>query len=363
MNKQTLFHKAKGGEVRVWSVWVEDDSVVTEYGVLNGQMQLSKKRCEPKNVGRSNATTPQSQAVFEAEAMYKNRLERKYSATIEEAQEQLLLPMLAHKYEPKKHKADTIWLAQPKFDGTRCMAYWEGDSVRLISRQGKDYTISHVQKHLETFLPRDSIFDGELYVHGLPLQTVVSLVKKYKLPESLQVEYHVYDAPQVQGDDSLSFVKRALHYSFLVGEAAEGPVKLVESEDIDDTPEAISRFHQRCLEDGYEGAILRHPSGIYQWGYRSHDLLKVKSFQDAEFEVVGYRDGRGKMEGKIIFECKNDQSEATFEVVPKATMEERAKMYEEGDSYVGRNYTVQFFDRSTDLIPRFPVGIAFQEDR
>lgn len=37
-------------------------------------------------------------------------------------------------------------------------------------------------------------FDGELYVHGMPLQKIVSLVKKVQ-PDSAKLEYRIYDIP------------------------------------------------------------------------------------------------------------------------------------------------------------------------
>lgn len=368
MIKRTLYHKDKSGGLRVWSVWCEGDYVYTEYGVLDGALQISKKRCVAKNVGRSNETTPEKQAFLECEAMYQFRLARKYSATPDDAQEQLLLPMLAHKWDQKKHSTpEEGWFAQPKFDGVRCLAAWVQGDIHLLSRQGKRYTLPHIVESLKQVMPKDSIFDGELYVHGMPLQQTISLVKKLQ-PESTKVGYFVYDAPQVNGDDEQPFVDRYLHYM----ECIRGPkefrrnvefINPVRSRIVNTHELQVEAYLEYMLEEGYEGAMLRHPEGVYRWGYRSQDLLKVKVFQDAEFEVVGFKDGRGKMEGHIIFECKNDVNDSTFDVVPKASMAERAKMFKNGQSYIGRSYTVRFFDRSIDQIPRFPVGIAFQEDR
>jgi hypothetical protein len=37
-------------------------------------------------------------------------------------------------------------------------------------------------------------------------------------------------------------------------------------------------------------------------------------------------------------------------------------MFENGDSYIGRKYTVKFFDRTDNGLPRDPIGLAFRED-
>src|SRR5579862_6498789 len=180
-----LYHKGKNGELRVWRVWTEGANICTEHGLVDGQLQVSRKRAEAKNVGRSNETSPEAQAWIEAQAMWKHKLERKYSLTPEEARMPLMLPMLAHTFDPKKHDETCKWLGQPKLDGVRCIARWEGDTVTLMSRQGKPYNLPHISEALRDLLPVDGVFDGELYVHGKPLQETISLVKKLK-PESSQ---------------------------------------------------------------------------------------------------------------------------------------------------------------------------------
>ena len=52
-------------EVKEWSVWTEDDTVVVEWGKLDGKKQTKKTVCKAKNVGRSNETTPEQQAISE----------------------------------------------------------------------------------------------------------------------------------------------------------------------------------------------------------------------------------------------------------------------------------------------------------
>lgn len=83
----THYHKGKAGSLYLWRVWTEDADIVTEHGLIDGQKQVARKTATPKNVRRSNATTAEEQAVVEAQAMWQNRRDRKYAASIEEAQE------------------------------------------------------------------------------------------------------------------------------------------------------------------------------------------------------------------------------------------------------------------------------------
>jgi ATP-dependent DNA ligase len=140
MNKKSLYQKGKKNEIRIWSVWTENDNIYTEFGVLDGEMQVSVKKAQAKNVGKSNETSAIQQAEIEAEALYVFKRDRKYFETKEEAEKGVvILPMLAKEIDKKK----IIYpcLVQPKLDGVRCLAYWENDKIKLLSRGGKEWTI------------------------------------------------------------------------------------------------------------------------------------------------------------------------------------------------------------------------------
>ena len=135
MKHPVLYHQAKGGDLRQWEVWTEGDEIFTRFGTVGGKLQVSApKVAEPKNVGKKNATTGEEQAELEAQALWTYKVDRKYSETPEGAEEQLPLPMLAHKYEGSKKKKFT-WPAhvQPKLDGVRCLAQKDENGDVLLT--------------------------------------------------------------------------------------------------------------------------------------------------------------------------------------------------------------------------------------
>jgi len=374
MDKKTLYHKGKAGETRVWSVWSQDDKIFTEYGVLDGELQVSEKKATPKNVGKKNETSAEQQAELEAKSLWQFKLDRKYSTTIEGAQEPLLLPMLAKEYKEKDVKFPCF--IQPKLDGVRALAFWDGDKIKLISRAGKEWTIpKHINEQVAKILPKDSMFDGELYIHGKSCQTITSYVKKFREVETPTIEYHIYDMPVINGDDAKSYDTRykilaQLFQDHMKPSNVNYPLCLRRVENlIFVNTRAISQLEdiaiaeQKFLDEGYEGAILRNADATYIFGYRSQDLMKLKRFQDAEFEVVSIREGIGKFEGCAVFQCKNDLTEGVFECTTASSMEERAKFFSEKEKYIGRKLTVKFFDRTDDKLPRFPVGKLFRSDK
>jgi DNA ligase-1 len=110
--------------------------------------------------------------------------------------------------------------------------------------------------------------------------------------------------------------------------------------------------------------MIRLPEGVYEWGHRSPHLLKYKSFQDDEFEVVRVTTGVGRFDGCARFECKTKEGK-TFGVVCRGTQEERKEQYTNRESYVGKKLTTRYFGLTEAGIPTFPVGVCFriEEDR
>lgn len=352
-----LYYKGKGGALYQWRVWVEGAKILTEYGQVGGQLQTTQgKIATPKNEGRANATTAEQQAELEAKAMHTFKLERKYRLRPEDAQEEeLFLPMLATDIVKVK-KVTFPAHAQPKSDGVRCLAYWEDGQIKLMSRSGKPYSVPHVEAALRDVLVPGLILDGELYCHGVSCQTIASWVKRLQ-PETLRIGLHCYDC--MRAGESEPWRIRRTNLEAIFAQVTDDRLQLVETVEVDSL-EAAQAYQRACIEAGYEGAMVRLLETPYEWGYRSKGLLKVKTFQDGEFEVVGAREGQGKMTGCVVWLCRNDVTDATFECSPACSMEDRARFYQEREKFVGRKLTVKFFDRTDDKLPRFPVGKLFR---
>ena len=67
---KTLYGKDSKGELRVWSIYTEGAEVIVKHGKLGGKVQEKRYTAETKNQGKANETTPEQQAILEAEAKY-----------------------------------------------------------------------------------------------------------------------------------------------------------------------------------------------------------------------------------------------------------------------------------------------------
>jgi DNA ligase-1 len=226
-----------------------------------------------------------------------------------------------------------------------------------LSRSGKEYNVPAVQKELESFLPSDCVLDGELYVHGPSLQTINSWIKREQ-PNTAKIEYHVYDCPEFNGADK-PWSERKLDLMSVFLLASNCPRIVVAETFVAYNLDDVVMIEKQFVDEGFEGVIARVQNGLYTFGHRSNDLLKYKSFMDAEYKIVGYYTGVGKWADCPTWVCEMENGKQ-FGAPPKGSMEFRRQLLRDADSYIGKWLVVKFFAYTDDGIPQFPVGIAIR---
>jgi ATP dependent DNA ligase domain len=377
MNKQSkfdlpiLYQRGKKGEVRVWRTWAVGDTVYAESGVRGGKLTQSSYRCEPKNVGRANATTAEEQAKLEAQADWTKKRDRKYSETVPpEDVTHENMPMLAHSFFVKgepgvltTHAKKVQWPVdvQVKFDGLRAKARRVDGKVVLLPRSGQldeVYDAKHVIQQLDRWLPNGIELDGELYVHGKKLQEIASLAKRFRAPDSTILIYHVYDVPMLDGNRDAPWRDRRDHLAQITESPSVQRAKTVSASSVED----VVGFFRRFRERGFEGAMVRLLDGVYECGHRSASLLKVKEHMDAEFEVIGCEEGVGKDVGTATFVCVTEDGKE-FRARMRGPIDDRRRFWAERARYIGRKLTVSFMRWTEEGKPQEPVGEVFREAR
>ena len=385
---QVLYGKSKTDKIKKWSICVikEDDRVFihTTHGYVDGKQNTDVKEIkEGKNIGKANETSIFNQAVSEARSDWNKKKDKNYRETIEELEKEdglALLPMLALKYKDCIHKLKFPCCAQIKLNGVRCLAKKISETkIEFTSRTGKAWkTLAHIEKQLLPILKIGEVLDGEIYNHDLDLHEIVSRVTDYQARLTEELEYWVYDVV----DATLTFEERNYLYNFVLPQRNSkvtpvfdqdrfithyGQIKFVESVELDDNT-TIDFWHDKFVELGYEGLILRNKAGMYRLGgYRSSDLLKYKKFIDEEFEIISYEQADGTQIGCIKFVCINHhdpekkKNNGTFTVVPKYTLKKRREMFLNWKLYIGKKLTVRYFNLTPDNVPFHPVGVVVRD--
>ena len=79
----TLYKKDTTGKIRQWTVIAEENKFWSQQGVIDGKIVINKPTVtSPKNVGRSNETTAEEQAVAEAKAKWEKKKGGEYATQV-----------------------------------------------------------------------------------------------------------------------------------------------------------------------------------------------------------------------------------------------------------------------------------------
>ena len=186
-------------------------------------------------------------------------------------------------------------------------------------------------------------------------QESVSAVKKYHDGLSDKLIYFVYDVM----DTRLPFSDRIQLAEDMVRLIGNPQIVIAPTYTVHDFEEALER-HRQFTEAGYEGSILRNLDGRYLTGKRTHDLLKLKDFIDAEFPIVGFKEGNGKFTGCAIFRCVTPEG-LEFDVTPEGSLDKKRELFLTGNELIGKQLTVRFQNLSDTGIPIFPVGVTVRD--
>lgn len=254
--------------------------------------------------------------------------------------------------------------ASRKLDGVRCLMKWDKESgeVKSVSRGGGDYDIPTTNlRNNETLIEifkenPDLILDGEIYVHGWILQKIsgTARLKTWDEERCSQLEYWVYDVADVK----LTFDDR---YDILeslrdtLGE--EDGFEIVEHIVLEGWEEN-KKYHDRWVSEGFEGLVSRHADKVYEPGKRNSDWIKLKEYQDDEFEITGISEGL-RIEDLCFTMITKKGKE--FKAKPIGNRGYKQDIYDNWPSYVGKWGTVKFFDISEDGIPTQPVFKTLRE--
>ena len=280
-------------------------------------------------------------------------------------------PMLAYPVSDKPIDYNNTVFMQPKLDGVRCLIQAEklpfdmGYEPVAYSRTGKQWlNIDHILQSLKPFFQDnpDVILDGELYNHTLrnDFEKIISCVRKTKptpidrVESRKLVQFHCYDYV----DETMPFVDRAHILPELLREPLPYGVKLVETTPVHDEEDA-KLYHKYLLEKGYEGSILR-TNEVYKSG-RSWSLRKFKDFHDAEATLTDWVEGKGKRKGTIGKFMAIDADGNEFGMPVMDNFKKLQTMFKEMQSWVGKEATFTYFERTKAGSYRHPLFKAIRD--
>ena len=205
------------------------------------------------------------------------------------------------------------WWFEPKWDGFRCLAFREGDDIRLQAKSGKSLSryFPDVVQELRALEDDRFIVDGELLVRAdghfsfeaLQMRLHPSETRIRRLAADAPASYALFDmllSPK-HGDlraRPLSERRRGLE-TFGKAFEASGVLSITNGT-------ADRRLAQVWLDEGrIEGVVAKHLDGPYREGERN--MVKIKRMRTADCVVGGFRYATGtKVVGSLLLGLYND---------------------------------------------------------
>ena len=191
---------------------------------------------------------------------------------------------------------DEGWLYELKYDGYRIIAFIENNAVRLITRNGHDYTarFQHVATTLSDWSAgKAMVLDGEMVVTDENGKTDFQALQNYmKIPKGKPLTYIVFDLLAYNGEDlrNQRLIDRKEKLEALMLDA---PNNLHLSQHVRGNGQ--NSFAAAC-ESGLEGIVGKKADSTYS-GTRNGDWIKLKCDKRQEFVIGGYTLSEKKTNG------------------------------------------------------------------
>lgn len=192
---------------------------------------------------------------------------------------------------------------EPKLDGLRCIAIKKNGGVTMFSRNGRPVeTLTTIKSILEKCSLDNFVLDGESM--GDDWNESASIVgSKKNLKDDSNIFMNIFDAMPLEDwitqECNLQLGARSRLVTKIVNACGSLNVRQV-SYEIVETEQELMNFYEKCLDEDYEGIMIKDPCGKYKFK-RTSAMLKMKPIATYEGTVVGVYDGRDGTKHQGLF--------------------------------------------------------------
>ncbi|HET9023397.1 MAG TPA: DNA ligase D, partial [Burkholderiaceae bacterium] len=192
--------------------------------------------------------------------------------------------------------SDAGWVYEVKYDGYRMLARCEGGHVRLVSRNGNDWTtrLAPLAAAMTRAALGDGWLDGEIVMPDASGRTSFQALQRALDGRGAGIVYYVFDLLHADGRDLRAFPlrERAAHLRrWLASLPGDSPVRLSEH-----IAGSGKQAWKAACDLGLEGLIGKRLDAPYVGG-RSDTWIKLKCRAGQEFLIGGYTEPAGQRQG------------------------------------------------------------------
>jgi len=207
-------------------------------------------------------------------------------------------PMLATKGKPFD---SSEFIFEPKWDGTRCIAFVNVDNgvFRLQNRRFADITTKYPELELTDFLKENAILDGEIVVFEGGKPSFEALQSREQLDSKMKIEilskikpaiYFVFDILYLKSKGWLLDLPLSERRK-LLEEVTKKTIHVILSEYI---VTQGKKFFEVSVNAGLEGVIAKKIDSKYYLGKRTDFWKKIKGRRTLDAVILGWVEGNGK---------------------------------------------------------------------
>ena len=354
---KVLYRKDSNGSARCWCIKINaaKNGYHTRSGMVNSANMVDKDHLVTPKGNRNLA----EQIDLEIKSQISSKIRHGYVESLSECTVDRKLnglgyprPMLAKAKVPMDSFGSDHFV-QRKYNGLRFLVIMTAqDGLQAYSKSGIKYPLpTHIEDELwNSFddIPVGQVFDGEIYRHNTPLQKINSWVKK-PCDDTKSLTYVVYD------------VIKAGYYTsrkeYLQRHLNDAGSCVVHATTLPYDSTFIEDQMLRSLYEGYEGLIIRDGMAEYNTGGRTKVMCKIKQFETMEVEIISTKESKL---GFAIHTCKVS-GDLTVDVLQAGTHEDKRRVYEARDEYVGKVIEISYSELSIDKIPQQPQMLHFRD--
>ena len=279
--------------------------------------------------------------------------------------------MLANKFKGELKEKAYMTL---KLDGVRCTALID-DEIKFLTRQGKEIKgLKQITQGLEFLNLKGYMVDGELIrINHDGLSSKDNFKETSGLVNSKSdnkegLEFVVFDIVSLEDykkqENNETYEVRLQRLNELI--IPNNFVRKVPCYGVTESPEEVYEKLNEVTAEDEEGLMLNLVSGVYRFGKRSSELLKVKAMDTCDIECIAIEEGEGKYAGtlgKIVCNYKGYE----LRVGSGFTDEQRAYYWRNPWIIVGSIVEIQYFEETTndkgEVSLRFPVFKQIRNDK